>query len=128
MTIIRNVLFVTFFIYQLASSCGYQSSSSAFLFSLVNKPGWAPVRLSPPGGYGSYQQAMYGCSSYGPTFGNGNDIYISDYASSNTNSVSDLGYAYSAPTGYSYGSFSRSFLAGSRDFQPDEIEVFYETT
>ena len=72
---------------------------------------------------------MSSCSTYGPTFGGGNDIYISSYASSNSNSYSDLGYTYSPPSGHSYGSnFARSFLAGSYySFKPDEIEVFYET-
>ena len=61
-------------------------------------------------------------------FGGGHDIYISSYASSNTNSYSNLGYTYSPPSGHSRGSsFTQSFLAGSYNFQPDEIEVFYET-
>ena len=65
---------------------------------------------------------------YGPTFGGGLDIYISDYASSNSNSEGNLGYTYSPPSGYSYGStFARTFLAGSYFFTPDEVETFYET-
>lgn len=38
------------------------SSSTAFLFSLVNKLGWGPVIFTPPGDRDSYQVAMYGCS------------------------------------------------------------------
>ena len=114
-----------------SSSCGARSSSTAFLFSLVNKPGWRPETFRPPGGSGySYESAIYSCSSYGPTFGNSNgyDIYIPTEASSNTNSYSHLGYTYKLPSGYSYhDEFARSFLAGSYNFQPDEIEVFYET-
>ena len=69
---------------------------------------------------------MYGCSSSGPTFGGGHDIYIVGYASSNTISSSNLGYTYSPPSGHSYGSsFAKSFLAGSYRYQPDEVEVFY---
>ena len=120
-----------FFIYQLASSCGYLFSSSAFLFSLVNKPGWAPVKLSTGRGSGthSYLGDIYSCSSYGPTFGPGHDLYIADYASSNTQSYSHLGYKYGPLTGHSWrSSFAQSFLAGGRYFQPDEVEVFYETT
>ena len=120
-----------YFFYQLVSTCGYRPSSTAFLFSLVNKPGVAPVTFRPPGASYSYQHATFSCSSYGPTFGgpgSGHDIYISSEASSNKNSHSNLGNTYEPPSGYSYGSeFAQSFLAGSYNFQPDEVEVFYET-
>jgi len=105
------------------------SSSTAFIFSLVNKPGWGPVTFRPPGKYGSYQDAIYDHSSYGPTFGSGHDIYIAPYASSNTNSYSNFGHGYSPPAGHNCcNSFTQSFLAGSYNFQPDEVEVFYEST
>ena len=96
----------------------------------MNKPGWAPVRLSQTGEYGSlktYSINIY--SSYGPTFGGGHDINIKSDASSNSNSYSNLGYTYSPPSGYSYQStFARTFLAGTYKFTPDEVETFYETT
>ena len=120
--------------YQLDSStCDHQASSTAFLFSLVNKPpDWGPVTLTlrPPGERRFYETAIYSCPSHGPTFGGGNpDIYIFFDTSSNTiKSRSYLGYTYNAPSGYSYNDdFSKSFLAGSFDFQLDEVEVFYET-
>ena len=113
----------------LASSCVSQYSSKAFLFSLVNKPGWAPVKLPQTGKHGSGRYSMYSCSGYGPILGGGNDIYIPSHASSNTNSYSNLGHTYSPPSGHSYGtSFTKSFLAGSYNFRPDEVEVFYEST
>jgi len=98
---------------------------------LVNKPGWQPLKLDQTGQYSSSKShSIYSCSSYGPIFGAGCDIYIANNAASNTNSYSDLGYTYSPPSGYSYpSSFSQSFLAGSYYyFQPDEVELFYETT
>ena len=53
---------------------------------------------------------------------------IANDASSNANSYSGLGFTYSPPAGYSHGSsFANSFLAGSQNFQPDEVEVFYDT-
>jgi len=113
------------------SSCGYHYDSAAFLFSLVNKPGWQPLKLDQTGyyRYPSYSFSIYSCSSYGPIFGAGHDIYIASNAASNTNSYSSLGGTYGPPSGYSYqSSFSRSFLAGSNNFRPDEVEVFYETT
>ena len=66
---------------------------------------------------------------YGPEFGGGRDLSIKNYASSNTNSYSYLGNTYGSPSDHSYGSsFAASFLAGSYYFQPNEVEVFYETT
>ena len=112
----------------LVSNCGYQYSSKAFLFSLVNHSGWAPLKLLQTGRHSSGGHSIYSCSSHGPTFGGGNDIYVASYASSNTKSYSNLGYTYRSPPGHSYGSSSHSFLAESRSFKPDEVEVFYETT
>ena len=108
----------------------YQYDSKAFLFSLVNKPGWAPVKLPQTGILGSSRAySLFFYYSYGPTFGGGHDIYISNYASSNANSASNLGHTYSPPRGYSHGTtFTQTFLAGSYRFTPDEIETFYETT
>ena len=111
-------------------SCpGYRYDLSAFLFSLVNKPGWAPVKLP---AYRNYDRAIYDCSSDGPTFGGGFDIRIVDYASSGSGSNTHLGYTYTPPSGYSYRStFTYTFLQGQRNtdhFTPDEVETFYETT
>lgn len=62
-------------------------------------------------------------------FGGGQDIYIADYASSNSNSEAKLGHTYGPPSGYSYGStFAQNFLAGGYNFTPDEVETFYEAT
>ena len=109
-------------------SCGYYYDSQAFLFSLVNKPGWAPVKLPQ---YRYYQLAIHGhCSSNGPIFGGGHDLYIANYASSSSSSYANLGHTYSPPSGYSYGdTFTQTFLAGGSNyhFTPDEVEIFYET-
>ena len=88
------------------------------------------MKLPQTGQY-SYQgySIGVGCSSNGPIFGGGHDIYIANYASSSSNSNANLGYTYSAPSGYSYGStFTKTFLAGTYQFTPDEVETFYETT
>jgi len=98
---------------------------------LVNKPGWAPVKLYQTGQYSSARaHSTYSCSYYGPTFGGGHDIEIKNYAPSNRNSEANLGYTYSPPRGYSYGSsFAQTFLAGTNYyFQPNEVETFYEQT
>ena len=115
--------------YPLVSSpCGYRSDSTAFLFSLVNKPGWGPVTFRPPGVAYSYEYAIYSCYTEVLLFGSGSDIYLASDASSNKDSNSRLGHTYNPPYGHKIGSeFAESFLAGSRYFQPDEVEVFYET-
>ena len=122
------LLFHLYFLVGSGSGCPYDSN--AFLFSLVNKPGWAPVKLPQTGKYSSSRQcSINDYPSFGPTFGGGHDIYISNYASSNRNSYGKLGQTYSPPSGYSYRStFARTFLAGTYSFTPDEIETFYETT
>ena len=111
------------------SSNKYQYDSKAFLFSLVNKPGWAPVKLPQTGRYSSSRaSSVHFGSGYGPTFGAGHDIHISNSASSNSHSYSNLGYTYSPPSGHSYSStFAKTFLAGTYKFTPDEIETFYES-
>ena len=118
-----------FLFFLIESGNKYQYDSKAFLFSLVNKPGWAPLKLPQTGTY-SYHRAysVRFRSSYGPTFGGGRDIYISNSASSNRNSYTNLGNTYSPPSGHSYGStFAQTFLAGTYSFTPDEVETFYES-
>ena len=114
----RNVL-----LFFLGSSCvGYQYDPKAFLFSLVNTPGWAPVKFDQR--HGSYQ-SIYSCRS-GPTFGGGHDLQL---LFPNSGSYSNLGHTYRPPSGYSYGDFTstqKSFLAGSFYFNPDEVETFYD--
>jgi len=117
-------------VYFKLGGCSWYYDSAAFLFSLVNKPGWQPLKLDQTGQYSySKSYSIYSCSNYGPTFGAGHDIYIANNAGSNTNSKAELGYTYSPPPGSNYGSsFTGSFLAGSYNFRPDEVEVLYETT
>ena len=118
----------SFLILPTGYGCQYHYDSQAFLFSLVNKPGWAPVKLPQTGTYSYYRYSIYDCSSYGPAFGGGFDIYIDNYASSSSSSYTDLGTTYSTPSGYSRGStFTYTFLAGTYRFTPDEVETFYET-
>ena len=117
-----------FLFFLIDSGNNYQYDSKAFLFSLVNKPGWAPLKLPQTGKYSSGQHSIRFYSSYGPTFGAGHDIHISNSASSNSISYSNLGYTYSPPSGYSYSStFAQTFLAGTYNFTPDEVETFYES-
>ena len=107
--------------------CDYSTASKAFIFSLYNKDGYNPVKLTQ---YQNQENAMYGCSNHGPTFGSNtggdHDIYIAGNALSNQNSFTRCGSTYSVPPGYSAG-HCRFFLGATGDkFTPTDIEVFYE--
>ncbi|XP_078373592.1 uncharacterized protein LOC144657158 [Oculina patagonica] len=109
------------------TKCQWPHDPAAFMFSLVNKPGWQPLKLYQTG-VQNKRYSIYSCTNDGPTFGN-SDLYIAENASSSNRSVSNLGSTYGPPTGYDYkSSFARSFLAGSYYFSPDEVEIFYKTT
>ncbi|XP_068761361.1 uncharacterized protein [Montipora capricornis] len=107
-----------------SSSCAYASSSKSFIYSLYNINGYAPVKLQVKSGRQSF--AIHGCSSYGPTFGSGHDIHISNNAASNRDSYTSCGYSYPLPPGYSSSRSSCRFFAGggSHMFTPTDVEVF----
>jgi len=96
----------------------YSTSTRSFLFSLYNINGYQPIKLTLNGKYN--QDAIKGASNYGPTFGGGHDLHISDNASSNSQSYTNTNFSYYAPPG--------KFFAGSKNFTPNDVEVFYETT
>ena len=96
----------------------YAATSKSFIFSLVDKEGLAPFQSM-------VQNSLYairGGSSKGPTFGWGYDIYIADNANQNTYSYTNFGKAYSLPNGVTD---SGTILAGTYNFSPDDVEVFY---
>ena len=68
----------------------------------------------------SYAIRQY--SSHGPTFGYGHDIFIYNNVNSNTYSYTNFGDSYSVPSGVQD---KRTLLAGTYNFTPDEVEVFY---
>ena len=117
-----NLLFLFLFIFlsHLASSGGYGSTYNAFIFSLINKEGLAPFKSMVK----NPSNAIYRGSGYGPTFGGGWDISIRNDANSNTNSYTNFGVGnyYSVPSGVQD---RRTILAGTYNFTPDEVEVFY---
>ena len=59
-------------------------------------------------------------SGYGPAFGY--DIGIANNANSNSNSVAGLDVYYPAPGAVQDPD---TILAGTEEFSPDEVEVFY---
>lgn len=101
----------------------YVTDASAFVFSLVNKENRPFQALCT-----NCQNAIYCGSSYGPTFGAGQDIYVSSDSNANHSSFSALGCSFQH-LDYEKGSAgARSILAGSCNFKTLEIEVFTRVT
>lgn len=106
------------------SGSSYTDSTWSFIFSFKNRYGLEPFKLHVK----NSGNAIYGKNGYGPTFGGGHDIYIANSAGSNRNSYCNLGHSYVQPAGYiKSASDTKSLLAGSYNFQPQELEVFYQT-
>ena len=103
----------------------FQHDSNAFIFSPVNKPGWASVKMP------RLEDQFYSTDNNlasGPGIFEIGDIHISNDASSNNHSYSDVGCSYRSPGGYTCDStFAETFLVGSYHFTPDEEETFYKT-
>ena len=97
----------------------WKRSNLSFLFSLRNKENLAPfiANVKP----GCEQHAVCCIPNYGPTFGGGHDVHISDNANGNQESYSRFGNSYQPPPGTVE---ANSLLAGSQNFTPTEIEVF----
>jgi hypothetical protein len=92
------------------------SSQQSFLFSVKDCRNSAP-RSFP---LANSSNAIYCYSSYGPTFGNGNDLCVADGCNVNASSYTYLGYGYRNDTGLS----PDQVFTGEQHFQVKEIEVF----
>jgi len=98
-----------------------KADRNAFLFSLTNKDN-KPVKMKIDSF--KHESSMYCDSSYGPSFGSGCDIRIADNANTTMNSRSNLGSTYSHPQYAFETDEAETFLAGTFEFQLDEIEVY----
>jgi hypothetical protein len=97
-----------------------KSDPNAFLFSLTNKDN-QPVKMKIDPN--RHHRAICCDPKYGPTFG-GTDIRIANNANTTMDSFSNLGACYKHPQ-YEFETIeAQSFLAGSFNFQLDEIEVY----
>jgi hypothetical protein len=103
------------------SSSEWKSDPNAFIFSLTNKDNKPlKIKINP----NELDYAICCHSQRGPTFGG--DICIANNANTTTNSVSYLCSSYKHPQ-YEYGTNeAETFLAGSFNFQLDEIEVYHK--
>lgn len=93
----------------------YAATPHAFIFSLHNKEGLEPFKAMVADQY----RAIFRHASYGITFGSGNDLYVGDESQQ---SYSRFGSSYSVPAGVQD---RLTILAGTSNFTPDEVEVFY---
>jgi hypothetical protein len=99
----------------------YKSDKSAFIFSLVNLEN-KPIKVNISNRH--EHNAIYTCSAYGPLFGAGHDIVISDNSNTSNDSCSNFGRNY-VHQNYTFRSEkAKQFLAGSLNFNVEEIEVF----
>ena len=101
------------------SSNQFYDDQNAFLFSLVNKENNPFKVMCTNGAF-----AIYCNSSYGPTFGGGCDIHIASGSNSNQDSYSNFGSFYKHADYTAGTEKAMSILAGSKNFQTLEIEVF----
>eukprot|EP01132_Coremiostelium_polycephalum_P008092 gene8092-9958_t len=97
------------------SSNTYQNDPQSFLFLLKNSRNQSmkfPYRTTP--------HSIYDNVSYGPTFGNGHDLHISDNSNTGSNSYTNMNnsYGFQNTTGDPY------ILSGSHKFSVDEIQVY----
>jgi hypothetical protein len=104
----------------------YYSDPSAYIFSLVNQQNNYSYIFNQISTYQSNPfYSIYTNPLSGPSFGGSHDFGISDQSNSKNNSFSRLGYSYQAPLNYTFSSDqANSFLAGSRNFQTLEVEVY----
>ena len=90
----------------------YKLDNKAFIYSLTNLQN-SPVKIACSSG----SNAIYCTSTSGPTFGNGDDLYIASDSNLKSNSYSLLAYSYRHPA-------NQHLLGGTANFCVDEIEVF----
>ena len=83
----------------------------AFIFSLTHKTKHSKQ---------TNENSMQGCASYGPIFGSGDDIRISNNCNSNSGSYSNGNKTYELPSGVDGG----AYFAGTNWFVVREIEVY----
>ena len=108
---------IIFFFFSETDQRGYVYCSQSFLFSMVNPFGVVPSKMPL---VKNQQHAGINCnSSYGPAFGGGHDLYVSNNANISGASYSDLGHTYQLPAGQ-----QSAFFTGARNFNVTDYEVF----
>ncbi len=114
-------IFGGFMSVQYRTVTGYVIDDSAFLFSLTN-PSNLPIKLYQTN---SNNQDVYINYGYGPTWGSGHDLYISDNSNEDFYSTTHCGGSYQCPYG-NCNDQCGGFMHGSanRYFVVSDIEIF----
>ena len=100
-------------------SDGFKEDKNAFIFSLVNRNESQFKCLC-----SKFQTAIFCHKGYGPTFGDGHDIFIENNSNVFSNSHSNLGDSYKNAM-YEYSSIeAKALLAGSINFSTSDVEVY----
>jgi len=108
------------------SSGTYKKDPRTFLFSLTNPANTEPVILPNTSGYNS-KESIYCNAQYGPTFGQGHDIYIGENLQ---NCYTNFLYSFSHPTipaSFYTKPEAKNYFCGSHKFVPSELEVYQIT-
>jgi hypothetical protein len=92
------------------------STKESFLFQIKDSRDSAPRKFA----LSNSSYAIYCNESYGPTFGHGHDIHVSDCCNQNANSYTRLGCGYMNDTELN----EYEVFTGGRLFTVKEIEVF----
>ena len=107
---------IIFFFFSETDQKCYVYCSQSFLFSMVNPFGVVPSKMP----LVKNQQYGINCNSdYGPTFGEGHDLHVSNNANTGGASYSNLGHTYQLPAGQ-----QNAFFTGTRNFNVTDYEVF----
>ncbi|CAF0961162.1 unnamed protein product [Rotaria sordida] len=95
----------------------YRNDATAFLFTLTNPHNIPPTKyiINP----NKTQYAVYHRHDYGPTFGSGHDIFLTNASNSNILNYTEFPGSYLDTTGKGNATFT-----GARNFTVCDIEVF----
>ncbi|CAF4159273.1 unnamed protein product [Adineta steineri] len=94
-----------------------ENDKAAFLFTLRNPYNIPPTKYTIKCDH--VANAIYDHNGYGPIFGSGHDIIISDNSNRNNSSYSNFSQSYNDTTGYGKNTFT-----GALNFTSSEIEVY----
>ena len=110
---------LTTFDWESSANGKWKSDPKVFIFSFTNKDN-QPVKMKMKVDPNQHHRAINCYTGYGPKFGG--DIHIAKNAT--MYSLSHLGVSYSRPQYAEGTNEAKTFLAGSHNFQLDEIEVY----
>ena len=116
----KNYIFGGYTSLSWTSNEGYKSASDSFIFTLTNIHDTEPTIFNNT----NSSKSVYHNPSYGPTFGNGHDIYISSDSNNNNSSYSFFPYAYQDSLGKGKSIFTGDLNNNNMYFKMKEIEVF----